>query len=497
MNLFERIQGATGVKVIVGSAFLWAWLDALFMSVFFIRPETRGFMPEVAVIAIFACGLPVLLGALASKNSFEKLLLSKRCLVGVALAGSLGSLVLILSGFQQSWPLLVVGGLLCGTYMSLYQIAWGGAYAHDGIRTAAPFVAGGFAGAVIIDTPLLFMIPEASAVFFALLPLASCIVLLMVDPEKRRYAPKKDELMPPSQGMQSRLKRYSGVPLMLLGAVALIMIGFGYMQHLVSFSFVGSAEETGGILIQLARGFSAILMFVVIVIAARRSSIVCRVGLLAMIAGFMMMPFMFGTPLFWVSGAIIIAGYTALDLFLWVTFSQIAYTQSRDPLKTMTLLRLLAVACYIIGAVVGIALVGSGKDLHEFVSAETTVVGYLVVIATVLLLGSEDVWILFSDPTRSARFSLEQDSMDQRLEACFEALSLTSREKDIASLLAYGRTQPWIAERLTISENTVGTHVRHIYQKAQVHNRQEFIDLVFSPEHHPSPESRDTSKSPH
>ena len=58
-------------------------------------------------------------------------------------------------------------------------------------------------------------------------------------------------------------------------------------------------------------------------------------------------------------------------------------------------------------------------------------------------------------------------------------------------LLAYGRTQPWIAERLSISENTVGTHVRHIYQKAGVHGRQEFIDFVFSPDQSMSPESRE------
>ena len=65
------------------------------------------------------------------------------------------------------------------------------------------------------------------------------------------------------------------------------------------------------------------------------------------------------------------------------------------------------------------------------------------------------------------------------------------REREIGALLANGRTQPWIAERLSISENTVGTHVRHIYQKADVHGRQEFIDQAFSPSSSTSPESRD------
>jgi DNA-binding CsgD family transcriptional regulator len=33
---------------------------------------------------------------------------------------------------------------------------------------------------------------------------------------------------------------------------------------------------------------------------------------------------------------------------------------------------------------------------------------------------------------------------------------------------------------LGISENTVGTHMRHIYQKMGVHNRQDFIDVVLA-----------------
>ena len=80
---------------------------------------------------------------------------------------------------------------------------------------------------------------------------------------------------------------------------------------------------------------------------------------------------------------------------------------------------------------------------------------------------------------------------EARIDAWFDRIGLTTREREIGVLLAYGRTQPWIAERLSISENTVGTHVRHIYQKAGVHGRQEFIDFVFSPDQSMSPESRE------
>ncbi|MEG0505805.1 MAG: helix-turn-helix transcriptional regulator, partial [Raoultibacter sp.] len=58
---------------------------------------------------------------------------------------------------------------------------------------------------------------------------------------------------------------------------------------------------------------------------------------------------------------------------------------------------------------------------------------------------------------------------------------LTSREMDVLSLLVAGRNGPYISEHLFVSENTVKSHIRHIYTKLNVHNRQELLDLVFPP----------------
>lgn len=55
---------------------------------------------------------------------------------------------------------------------------------------------------------------------------------------------------------------------------------------------------------------------------------------------------------------------------------------------------------------------------------------------------------------------------------------LTDREFEILLLLARGRNVPFIQEALTVSHNTVRTHVRHIYQKLDVHSQQELIDIV-------------------
>ena len=55
---------------------------------------------------------------------------------------------------------------------------------------------------------------------------------------------------------------------------------------------------------------------------------------------------------------------------------------------------------------------------------------------------------------------------------------LTPREAEILALMALGRSAKYISEELTVSYNTTRTHVRHIYEKLNIHNKQELIDLV-------------------
>lgn len=55
---------------------------------------------------------------------------------------------------------------------------------------------------------------------------------------------------------------------------------------------------------------------------------------------------------------------------------------------------------------------------------------------------------------------------------------LTPRETQVLALLAEGRSATYIAQELSLSADTVKGHVRHVYQKLDVHSKQELIDLV-------------------
>lgn len=68
--------------------------------------------------------------------------------------------------------------------------------------------------------------------------------------------------------------------------------------------------------------------------------------------------------------------------------------------------------------------------------------------------------------------------VDERCAAIGAATGLTDREQEIFEYLARGRNVRFIQDELTVSYNTVKTHVSHIYAKLDVHSHQELINLV-------------------
>ncbi len=67
---------------------------------------------------------------------------------------------------------------------------------------------------------------------------------------------------------------------------------------------------------------------------------------------------------------------------------------------------------------------------------------------------------------------------DKRCRALGKERGLTPRELEVLVLFCRGRSAPYIAETLYLSENTVKTYRKRIYQKIGVHDKQELLDLL-------------------
>lgn len=65
-----------------------------------------------------------------------------------------------------------------------------------------------------------------------------------------------------------------------------------------------------------------------------------------------------------------------------------------------------------------------------------------------------------------------------KCQAVARAYQLSPRETEIAMLIAQGRDSAHIENKLFLSRSTVQTHRMHLYQKLDIHNRQELLDII-------------------
>lgn len=70
--------------------------------------------------------------------------------------------------------------------------------------------------------------------------------------------------------------------------------------------------------------------------------------------------------------------------------------------------------------------------------------------------------------------------LKRRSEEVAERWGLTARENEVLYELVLGKTRSTIASELNISEETVKTHTKHIYERLGVHSLRELVILVES-----------------
>lgn len=180
-------------------------------------------------------------------------------------------------------------------------------------------------------------------------------------------------------------------------------------------------------------------------------------------------------------------GRMAMELSLIVCFLLTARHFALSPLRTYTF----GQAAFLVGNLLGMFLglqiplaLGTGAD------------GLLVASVTILLLTTEALFVLVvlyhisqrlaariaaaaavEEPPASTR-TIAPTVTDGNLDAFVEAFHLSDKEAEVLSLTVRGRSRQRIAEALFVSPGTVNTYFYRIYQKTDVHKRQELLDKI-------------------
>ena len=112
-------------------------------------------------------------------------------------------------------------------------------------------------------------------------------------------------------------------------------------------------------------------------------------------------------------------------------------------------------------------------------TAETSAVAFPLFIAMLLvctILFTEHDFMRLFQPRPAVRQGSER--VEERCDAAAETFRFTPREREVLELVLLGRSGPYIAKELVISENTVRNHMSNIYRKVGVYDRQSLLDVV-------------------
>lgn len=197
-------------------------------------------------------------------------------------------------------------------------------------------------------------------------------------------------------------------------------------------------------------------------------------------------------PLYRMSWGLIAApiaqtGYMLFESIIWIVLFDAIFRLDLNKLAVFGVGRGISVLGMAIGAVLPLL---AGKvpilgTLSDDLILIAIITGILLIIVNKFLLNEQEVATAgLLEIDESAQEQMRKAPRNAPLsiqEACSvigESKQLTTREIEILSLLAEGKSGPQISDELFLSKATVKTHTYNIYRKLEVHTRADLLATV-------------------
>ena len=403
--------------------------------------------------------------------------LASRLDVPVAMAAAAGTLLLcapIPSADPQAQ--VICGAVLGGIGIGGSYLQWSFFYSRLSSREVVTCVFGAMIVGSLVKIPIDLLPPVPCAVACALLCVASPI--LKRDAVAHQLA--RSEAEPAEHASQPVYTTWASVrPLVktFLGVVAYSLV-IGLMQGMTVTASPMPKLVLSGVHHLLEVVVAAGVIWYALGSRHAGMSVpgIWKAVLVFTGAGVMALPLV--GPVFsgWALIAVAVA-QTLVVMLLWAMLAEVARRCSASPLAVFAL----GWTTYSLPFSLG-WLVGSALDTVGWGTSVVGLIVYLLALSTLFFLNERDFSRnrMFADLEAPAPAA---SSAAPLRDACHEvgrAGELTEREEEVMYLICMGRSKGYIAENLSISENTVRSHSRHLYAKLDVHSKQELLDLVLA-----------------
>lgn len=132
----------------------------------------------------------------------------------------------------------------------------------------------------------------------------------------------------------------------------------------------------------------------------------------------------------------------------------------------------------IAGIIIGL-LVGSFRAEGLFFALALVVNALVILLVLFISYVNKKLQLAYkAEAANPAEAASIDEARRLKAETFAKKYGLTKREAEVLDRILQGRNVPFIAEEFCVSQSTIQTHVKHIYTKMGVHDRQSLIDMM-------------------
>lgn len=482
----DLLSGASPLRIF-GAGLYNTWILSVFYNdyLYMAATDLRGTMYLSLFISLVALLLTLLLAPRLMPRP-DKMVLSKRVISVSGTAMALSTVALCCCDVTATLGLVLVvaGGVISGVSSGLLFLGWARLFSDVGTHRAMFELATSWAFAGLLGLVLIFTASIVSAIVVVLAGLASAFMLRAAALQRpTRPKPVREHSLLP------RTKRMFARGLVACAAMGLVQ---GFTDVISGFRYFDVPVLHP---VFLMVGCAVISVVLALVALLAKHDFVCLayriVAMLLVLGSLLMCAAQFPHT---VSSAFIFGSYQGFFILLCAVCIDVSNYFDVRATRAFGM----AVGALYLGEFVGdcigfgtTALVAASDLSLSLVGISLTV---LVVFAVLFLFTEKDLVEtslgemideeseVQPQLTGNGAGNGSAQSYEERIARVTTYLAktyqLTPRECEVLPLVIKGRTIARIQEELHISQGTVSTHTRHIYQKTQVVNRQGLLDLI-------------------
>lgn len=453
--------------IVFGFSCFWVWIWLIFQSlVFQSTPMDIGGIilpPWIIPLAAYAVTF-FILGAAYRSRGFEPGGGYYLPFVAVVMVGGV-TLALLLDYRPFGIPamntiLFTLSGVLCGLGTSLLHMEWGRLMGRLGTRKTVFY---GIAATLVAALVLLAISPlPLMVVRICVLPLPVVSVLVLMK-----------ELQNTPRPGRSIGHTYLVVPWKFLVTSFVQGLSFGIV---IALSLMGDVYWPAMPLSAASFAASAVMVFgIIIFFKLDFNQLFYQVGFFLMAIGYLLFSVLGAqSVLGWFVQS---AGYRVVDILMWALCAYLIRERSLPTNWVFAWTTCALLVGQTVGAIVGDVVLAYSSTTPRGMGVLAVMMVFVLLGVALLLFNSANIrsgWGMIKPGDEAEPMS----GFDRACQFVCAEHGLTIREAEVFVLIARGRNREYICDSLTLSKETVKTHIRNIYRKLDIHSQQEGMTLV-------------------